>query len=79
MEPSASQPSCRYQTRTADPEYGFDNAKVPEVECSGCNEPIGDEPWVPDPIFQRFGTMFFYHKRCSDAAEARDRKRGIRA
>lgn len=46
------------------PKWGYDLDKVKDVRCSFCKQPIGDEEYVEDTIFARFGTMFFIHKRC---------------
>lgn len=53
------------ESRHLDPEWGFDLDAVHRVHCLRCGEKIGDEPYVCDPIFARFGQMFFLHKRCA--------------
>lgn len=61
------QPTLFEDTRRLHPKWGYDLDKVPQVRCSRCREPIGDEEYVEDPMFARFGTMFFFHKRCATA------------
>jgi hypothetical protein len=46
------------------PKWGFDLDKVPETHCLYCNKPIGDEEYVLDTGFARFGMMLFIHKKC---------------
>lgn len=55
-------------------EYVYDKSKVKNVLCQGCQQPIGEEPYVEWAGVARFGMMFFYHKRCSDAIDERERQ-----
>ena len=50
---------------TADPEYGFDRAKVAQVDCLRCGEKIGDAPYQLVTVLARFGQMVFVHEKCA--------------
>lgn len=52
--------------RRAHSVYGYDLDKVKDINCLMCDQPIGDEPYVEDIAFARFGDMLFVHKRCDD-------------
>jgi hypothetical protein len=56
-------PRCR-RVATADPKYGFDRAKVPEVDCLMCGKKIGRRRYRLVMVFARFGDMFFAHRVC---------------
>lgn len=50
---------------TADLVWGFDTAKVSEVLCMSCGQPIGSEKYFLDTTLARFGQMMFEHERCA--------------
>lgn len=43
---------------------GYKLEDVKNINCMGCKQPIGDEPYEEDRGLARFGQMLFYHKRC---------------
>lgn len=59
---------------TLHPKWGYDLNKVPGILCSRCKQPIGNEEYVEDTMFARFGDMMFYHRRCVDKAYTGTRK-----
>lgn len=48
----------------AHPIWGYDVAKVKDMDCIACDKPIGSEPYVESSGMARFGIMEFVHKRC---------------
>lgn len=62
-------------TRRLHPKWGYDLDAVPRVLCLRCHTPIGDEEYVEDTGYARFGTMLFLHKRCWDEGKEMDRQR----
>ena len=62
-------------TRRLHPKWGYDLDAVPRVLCLHCHRPIGDEEYVEDTGYARFGTMLFLHKRCWDECKEMDRQR----
>jgi Zn ribbon nucleic-acid-binding protein len=58
-------PRCR-QVPTANKQWGYDEAEVPETECITCGEKIGSEPYELETVWARFGQMLFRHKRCQE-------------
>lgn len=46
--------------------YGYDENKVPGVECCTCGKKIGRSKWVEETGMARFGQMQFRHKRCAE-------------
>lgn len=64
MSATCSCPRC-LGVATADPKYGFDRAKVPDVKCLMCGKKIGPSRWRVLPMLSRFGQIFFRHERCA--------------
>lgn len=50
---------------TADRRWGFDRAKVPNIECLMCGKKIGRSRYLLNLTLARFGQMLFVHARCA--------------
>lgn len=56
---------------TADPDWGFDLARIPKTTCLLCKKRIGKKPYLLDAGVARFGPMFIVHESCVSPAEAK--------
>jgi hypothetical protein len=54
---------------TANKKWGYDEAAVPEVECTKCGKKIGNAVYLLDAGFARFGNMFFLHETCVEKGD----------
>lgn len=55
--------------RRLHPKWGYDLDRVKDVKCLLCGQRIGNEEYVEDTAWARFGQMFFIHKRCDEASK----------
>lgn len=61
------------------PIWGYDLDKVAQTTCLICGKPIGNELYVEEIAWARFGSMSFVHERCDTTGEiARKRDRKIK-
>lgn len=61
--------------RRSHPKYGYDLDMVREQECLSCHHKIGDEPYVEQLAWARFGSMSFVHQRCETPSMVKTRSR----
>lgn len=55
------------------PVYGYDLDKAKETPCLMCAEPIGDETYVEDLAWARWGQMHLVHARCESESARKSR------
>lgn len=65
MNQGAEQLTLFEDRRRLHPKWGYDLDGVPGVRCFRCRQPIGNEKYVEETIFARYGQMLFYHERCA--------------
>jgi len=55
------------------PKYGYSLARAKTVPCLTCGEIIGEEPYVEDLCWARFGEMMLRHARCESESAKKER------
>lgn len=80
MSEACTCPLCVPNPRVRhDPKYGYDLDAVPRMRCLSCGDLIGEEEYVEERAWARFGQMMFRHARCEHALTQQSTRRRPRA